>query len=72
MKIHEALETLPDGMWCRPVDMRGTGGAYVVLGNVLCSVPGRKGAQIDYAPYVDQMVSEWEIVSPDVVLGESK
>jgi len=76
MKMHEALETLPDGMWCRPVGLKGM--AYsVVTGSAFSHVKrytvcNPNGNIFDMTACVEYLTGEWEFVSPEQVEQERK
>ena len=55
--------------WARPVSWRGTGQAIMVHGRHLQVVP-RGSHDIAYYPHVLDILDEWEVVNPNVVLGE--
>ena len=69
MKIHEAIMNAGDN-WIRPVSWQGAGQAYCIKWNATHIVPSSSGGNIGMTASIDELIEDWEIVSPDVVLGE--
>ena len=75
MKIQEALKlTLRENkkgnwVWCRPVDWRCVGIAICIQDEKLRMVPDPRGG-IRWIPSFTDLVNNWEVVEPDIVLGE--
>ena len=69
MKVHEAIKIVKDEEWIRPVSWKGTGHAYVIKENFFYVVPTIRGGA-SALMNIDDLVDDWEIVSPEFVLGE--
>ena len=70
MKLHEALAVIKDDEWMRPKDWIGHGTAYCVQNGVIREI--FKNNRPHIYPFVDSLIGDWEIVSPDEVLNERK
>lgn len=69
MKIHEAILNAGDN-WIRPVSWQGSGLAYCIKLNATHIVPSSSGGNLGMTASIDELIGDWEIVSPDVVLVE--
>ncbi len=74
MKMHEAIVDLllPENkeMWIRPVCWKASGLAYCLdrTSKSLLLVPGNGGGAYHMTYSVRNLIDDWEVVSPDVVL----
>ena len=76
MTIQEAIKAVVESnytIWFRPVSLRGTGYAYVVnelksTGEILLVPTARGGVPASFRS--NDILGEWETVSPDVVNTE--
>ena len=71
MKISEAIRK-SDGNWFRPIKWRGGGMAYCLKGGDTHQVPSARGGDCGMTHDADALVGDWEIVTPNVVLGERR
>ena len=55
-------------MWFRPVGWRGLKSAFVIEDNRVMFVPTSSGGHPAHFPSPDELLGEWEIVEPSVVL----
>jgi hypothetical protein len=72
MKLHEAIEALTADHWFRPVSWRGSGVAYAVKEGHSFFVPSSRGGIEGMTGDLNDLAGEWELTTPDDVLGERK
>ena len=77
MKLNEAIEKLvlaeangEEQHWFRPIRWIGHGAAYCLKDGYAMMVPTAKGGEYTMTFMAKELIGEWEIVHPDVVLGE--
>lgn len=71
MKLNDVLEVAKVGEWFRPTWYDGSGMAFTVKGDYLCSVPTSRGAQVAVI-CTEALKSDWVIISPETVIAESE
>lgn len=71
MKLNDVLEIAKPEDWFRPTWYEGSGMAFTVKGDYLCSVPTARGAQVAVM-CTEALKSDWVIVAPELVIAESE
>lgn len=67
----DALRSTERGSkWFRPVSWRGTGQAYCEVNGQTKAVPRPRGGELGMTHDIDDLIGEWEVVSPEAVLAE--
>lgn len=69
MTISEAIRNSGDN-WFRPVKWGGAGMAYCLKNGSTHLVPSLRGGDCSMTHDADALAGDWEIVTPDTVLGE--
>jgi hypothetical protein len=72
MKLHEILKEATLDDWFRPVSYKGSGQAYCFSSDMKYTelVPTPKGGIQQMSPRIENLLEDWEIVSPDEVCNE--
>lgn len=75
MKLHEVVEELTHhytgaDRWFRPATWSGTGEAFAITDGMTKLVPSARGGQVWMTCRVVELMGDWEIVTPDVVIKE--
>jgi hypothetical protein len=71
MNVIEALKQAKvSDMWVRPIGWKGTGHALTFIGEQLYFVPTLHGGHLATMPDFEDMIGEWEVVSPNIVNTE--
>lgn len=70
MTIVDAIKQLTVETWIRPVTWRGSRQAFALCKGWTVLVPTADGGMPHMTNLVADIVSDWEVVTPDMVLNE--
>lgn len=73
MKLHEVLLYInddEDGNWFRPRRWKGRGLAFTIKAGEIYRVPSSRGGELFMSYNPEDLMDDWEIISPDNVLKE--
>lgn len=73
MNILDAISaiSISEGkLWCRPISWKGSVEALTLKNDELLLVPTLKGGSRYSLNYIEDIITEWEIVTPEEVLKE--
>lgn len=72
MKLPDVLETLKGNQdcWFRPISWKGRGKAYCLKNGCTALVPTPNGGTHGMTCQPDELMGDWEIVLPGIVLDE--